>query len=139
MGPDERKHLLDAIFDQQLRGGEVAVPLDLFFRGNDDPGSIGCNLGDAHPSIAAFYRVLSALRDRADVQDIWIRICDAGDEMSWPYSDTAYVIAALPQGEIEAALAPLRFDEIHAGWMYGKPPAAPDPQAGFLAYSVWWD
>ncbi len=134
-----RARLIAEIANQKKLEGEIAVPLDLFFMGNDDQGSIGCNLGEDQPAIPEFYRRLAMLRDRKEVQDVWVRITDADDEESWPYADTVYVISSLPQGEIEAALGELMFDEITPAWMYGKPASAPEPIAGFTSYSIWWD
>jgi hypothetical protein len=134
-----RERLIAEVAAQRRVGGEIAVPLDLFFVGNDDPGSIGCNLGDRQPLICDFYEKLVLLRERPEVQDIWVRICDANDENRWPYTDTVYVISSLPQDEIEAALEGLGFDEVVAGWIYGRPESAPRPEAGSTPYSVWWD
>ena len=139
MDPEARKRLIVEIDAQKPDEGEVAVPLDLFFEGNDDPGSIGCNLGDEQPAIQEFYRVLSSLRQKPEVQDVLVRIFAVDDDSTWPYADTVYVISSLSQGEIEDALAPLKFDEVVAEWMYGKPVASPDPKPGFIPYSVWWD
>jgi hypothetical protein len=134
-----RARLMKEIAKQNEMGGEVAVPLDQFFQGNDDQGSIGCNLGSGQPSIPTFYELLASLREKPHVQDIWVRITDATDPASWPYCDTVYVLSSLTQSDIEAALADLLFDEVHCGWMYGKPASAPQPDKGFSAYSVWWD
>ncbi|MGF6228610.1 hypothetical protein QFZ27_002565 [Inquilinus ginsengisoli] len=140
MDRQARQRLIEEISEQQRAGsGEIAVPLDLFFDGNDDRGSIGCNLGDVQPAIAEFYRTLVALRRRPEVQDILVRICAVDDDESWPFADAVYVISSLPQSEIEDALIVLRFDEVLAKWMYGKPPAAAEPKPGFAPYSVWWD
>ena len=134
-----RGRLMAEIAAQKTVGGEIAVPLDLFFTGNDDPGSIGCNLGPQQPAIRDFYAAFSSLRERPEVQDIWVRIYDADDENCWPFSDTVYVISSLSQAEIKAALSSLKFDEVSSGWMYGKPVSAPVPKSGFKPYSVWWD
>lgn len=139
MDDQARARLAAEITTQEKVGGEIAVPLDLFFIGNDDPGSIGANLGDSQPRISEFFQILARLRDRPEVQDIWVRISAADDEYSWPYTDTVYVISSLTQSEIEAALGDLKFDEITSDWMYGKPASAPEPKTGFTAYSVWWD
>ncbi|MFE0756043.1 hypothetical protein ACFW16_18930 [Inquilinus sp. NPDC058860] len=140
MNRQARQRLIEEISEQQRAGPiEIAVPLDLFFDGNDDRGSIGCNLGDEQPAIAEFYRTLSDLRRRPEVQDILVRICAVDDDESWPFADTVYVISSLRQSEIESALAGLRFDEVVAKWMYGKPPAVAEPRPGFTPYSVWWD
>jgi len=42
------------------------VPIDVFFNGNDDAASIGCNLFK-HPGIDVFRRILLDGLDRADV------------------------------------------------------------------------
>lgn len=138
MDKETRERLLAEIATQRIRGGEIAVPLDLFFTGNDDRGSIGCNLADEQPPIAEFYKTLAALRDKPEVQEVWVRIYDVDDDR-WPYTDTVYVISSLPQSDIEDALRHLRFDEVLSDWMYGKPTSAPEPKQGFVPYSVWWD
>lgn len=51
-----RLRLVNEAISQEANGGEIAVPLDLFFEGNDDPGSIGCNLSDPRPNIQQFYQ-----------------------------------------------------------------------------------
>jgi hypothetical protein len=134
-----RQKLIADIVTQKAAGGEIAVPLDLFFTGNDDRSSIGCNLGDKQPAIQEFHAVLASLRERPEVQDILVRVYDADDDTSWPYTDTVYVISSLPQNAIESALERLRFDQVSAEWMYGKPASAPEPKPGFTPYSIWWD
>jgi hypothetical protein len=134
-----RARLVAEITEQKKLGGEIAVPLKLFFEGNDDRGSIGCNLGENQPEIEDFYQTLARLTERPEVQDVWVRITDSSDDESWPYSDTIYVISSLPQSEIESALHNLMFDEVFAGWMCGKPVSIPEPRSGFAAYSIWWD
>src|SRR5277367_246863 len=109
MDMEARGRLMSEILSQQAGGGEIAVPLDMFFAGNDDRGSIGPNLGNRQPAIAEFHGALSSLRERPEVQDIWVRICAADDEESWPYTDTVYVVSSLPKHEIEAALKNLCF------------------------------
>ena len=133
------QRLLAEITRQQKSSGEIAVPLELFFDGNDDRGSIGCNLGPDQPPIQEFYRTLAALRVRPEVQEVLVRILDADDDGRWPYTDTVYVISSLSQSDVESALKNLSFDDVTPGWMYGKPASAPEPKTGFVAYSVWWD
>ncbi len=60
------------------------VPIARFFDGNDDLGSIGCNL-DPHPGIDKFREVLTGLLGRADVQAVYAadgRDPAAGDQIS---------------------------------------------------------
>src|SRR5262245_38111426 len=66
-------------------GAEPVVDLELFFDGNDDPGSIGCNLID-HPGPAHFYAVLRSIRDRPDVHGVWIGISEVMAPDEWPFS-----------------------------------------------------
>jgi hypothetical protein len=69
------------------------VSVTKFFDGNDDLGSIGCNL-DPHPGIDAFRGVLTGLLSRPDVKAVYAQISelDPGDE-SWPFTDTVLVAA----------------------------------------------
>ena len=134
-----RGRLLSEIRAQRSRDEEVAVSLELFFTGNDDPGSIGCNLGSAQPSMETFRDVLLRLRARPEVQDLVVRITDAEDDTAWPFTDTLYVISSLPPKVLGEALSCLRYDALQRGWMHGKPPAVATPREGFSPYSVWWD
>lgn len=118
---------------------ELVVSLEDFFTGNDDLGSIGCNLGDEQPSIQEFFETLKRIRSKPQVQDVLIRICDYDDPESWPYSDTVYIIASVPLEEVRDWVVSLNSDEVHAEWMYGKPDAAPEPKKGMTPYSMWWD
>ena len=81
-----RRRIIAETRAQQSRGDEVAVSLELFFIGNDDPGSIGCNLGLDQPPVETFRDVLIRLRARAEVQDFVVRIADADDDTSWPFT-----------------------------------------------------
>jgi hypothetical protein len=118
---------------------EVVVSLEDFFNGNEDPGSIGCNLGDEQPPIAEFYGVLKAIRSRQDVQDVLVRIYEYDDPSSWPYTDTVYIITSASTDQVESWVESLKPSEIYPEWMYGKPAAAPEPKAGMTPHSVWWD
>lgn len=94
MGPAD----LLAEIDRQGGVGTTrpAVPLEVFFEGNHDEASMGCNL-DSHPGIATFYEVLAGIRDRPDVHDVLVGITEVMPEPEWPFSDHVYVITtALP-------------------------------------------
>jgi hypothetical protein len=64
--------------------GRALVTVSEFFDGNDDLGSIGCNLSD-HPGVDHFGRVLSDIEARSDVEEVWMRIYDL--EGNWPFSE----------------------------------------------------
>ena len=76
------------------------VPIERFFDGNDDLGSIGCNL-IPHPGFARFRQVLTGLLARPDVQAVYAQIAelDPGDE-SWPFTDTVLVVGTVPTDEL---------------------------------------
>ena len=107
--------------------------LDLFFDGNNDPGSIAPNL-DPHPAVETFERVLREIRDREDVADVVMQI----DEVipgEWPYVNGVYVITTARPEKVYQWAAELRPDE-YVGedgdvepWPVrpggGKPPARP--------------
>ena len=90
----------------------VLVSVDRFFDGNDDPGSIGCNLSP-HPGVAAFRDVLTALARRPDVRSVHLVISevDPGDEY-WPFADVVLVAGEIPETALRLALKGLRPDEV---------------------------
>jgi hypothetical protein len=137
----DRDKLLAKIVAQNPPGElrEIVVSLEDFFAGNDDRGSIGCNLGEQQPPIVEFYRQLREIRSKPNVQDVLVRIYDYDDPTSWPYTDTVYIISSAPLEEVKKWASSLLPDEVHAEWMYGKPPAAPEVKPGMTPYSVWWD
>lgn len=137
----DRDRLIAKIVAQNAEGEvhETVVSLEDFFTGNDDRGSIGCNLGEQQPAIGEFYRKLREIRSRPNVQDVLVRIYEYDDPTSWPFTDTVYIISSAPLREVKDWVAPLLPDEVYAEWMYGKPPAAPEPKPGMIPYSVWWD
>ena len=136
-----RENLLAKIEKQSAssNGIEIVVSLEDFFNGNDDLGSIGCNLGNEQPLVAEFYRVLKNIRSRPEVQDVLVRICDYSDPTSWPFSDAVHIITTAGHETVNAWVASLKPDEVYAEWMYGKPAAAPVLNSGMTPYSVWWD
>jgi hypothetical protein len=131
-------------------GGQDAYPvvsLDLFFDGNNDPGSIAPNL-DPHPGVETFERVLREIRDREDVSDVVVQI----DEVipgEWPYVNAVYVVTtARPEAVYEwaAELRPDEYvgedDEIEPWHMRpggGKPPGAPSVPQGHRVVTLFWD
>ena len=114
------------------------VSIVRFFDGNDDLGSIGCNLLE-HPGIDAFREVLTGLLHRPDVKAVYARIneLDPGDGC-WPFTDTVFIVGTIGLEELRRILTPLEPDEVDAGDAFGVPPTlAQDPDAPVLA--AWWD
>src|SRR5690349_12736194 len=106
--------LLASIREQSVDSdARPIVSLEAFFDGNEDLGSIGCNLSP-HPGVATFYTVLRAIRDRDDVQDVLVGITeDMGDE-EWPFSDTVYVLTRASAEDVQRWAARLE-PESNAG------------------------
>jgi hypothetical protein len=97
--------LADLLAEIDRQGGvgrtRPAVPLELYFEGNHDEASMGCNLGN-HPGIATFYEVLAGIRDRPDVHDVLVGITEVMSEPEWPFSDHIHVITTAAPAEVVA-------------------------------------
>ena len=136
-----REKLIEKIYQQGDPGSpdipNPVVSLDDFFQGNDDVGSIGCNL-DSHPGIDTFYQVLRSVRARESVQDVLVRI-NAVEDM-WPFSDVVYVISSSPLEQIREWLKPLQPDEVEDG-LYWDQKLATDVELlpGMRIMYAWWD
>jgi hypothetical protein len=115
------------------------LSLEDFFEGNNDLGSIGCNL-TPHPGIKIFYSVLKQIRERSNVQTVLIEISQGEYQYSdWVFSESLYVITSASKQEVEDWLKPLQPDEVGEGWSAGKPSAAPEVKEGMKIYWAWWD
>jgi hypothetical protein len=116
-------------------GREPVISLELFFEGNDDPGSIGCNLPD-HPGVHHFYTVLRHIRDRADVHDVRIGITEVMSRDEWPFSDHVYVVTTATTEDITHSAAELDPDP-RVDWWTDFPPI-PVPTGAHIV-TLWWD
>lgn len=115
------------------------VSLEAFFVGNDDPGSIGCNLpGQVAPS--EFATALSRIKARADVADVLVQIAMHDDPDSWPFSDTVWIITSASPDVVRSwipdRLAP---DAVLDGFPEDRPIARPPIRAGMRAVGLWYD
>ncbi|MGN9913528.1 hypothetical protein ACTMTJ_38925 [Phytohabitans sp. LJ34] len=120
-------------------GPEPVVSLEMFFDGNNDIGSIGCNLTE-HPGPERFYAILRTIRDRADVLDVWVGISEVMDDNEWPFSDHVYVVTTAAASEVAAWARELQPEEPTTEWWTGKPPAHPiHIPAGARLITLWWD
>ncbi len=139
-----RNELISRIFDiSDPNDSSLPSPVigpDDFFTGNEDLGSIGCNLDD-HPGIAYFHKTLKNIKGKKEVQDVLIEIYEIQeeDEDAWPYSERVYIIASVSRSKVEKWVSSLRPDEISEGWPYGTPINAPEIKEGYNIYNVWWD
>jgi hypothetical protein len=109
-----------------------------FFEGNDDLGSIGCNLSE-HPGVDRFHRVFKRIRSRGDVQDVMVEVKDLVDEGSWPFTDTVFVLTSMDQNELKKSVAELHPDEVGEFPEAGTPSDLPPLKTGMKVMGVWWD
>lgn len=136
-----REKLVEIIISQGYPEEETApiVTLEDFFKGNEDESSIGCHLLE-HPGLDTFYHVLLNIREREDVQDVFVEIMELeDDEDSWPFSERIYILTNAELEEVEEWVQPLEPSELDEGYAFGVPPSAPILNEGFKVYSVWWD
>ena len=133
------RELLEAIRAQPAESTQPppVVAADLFFDGNDDWGSIGCNLLH-HPGVQRFRELLTGLAKSSLVQAVLVEISDM-DEGAWPFSERVYVITSADPRDVETWVADLQPDEVSRGWAFGTPPAAPEFAPGHYVVALWWD
>jgi hypothetical protein len=114
------------------------VSIEQFFDGNDDQGSIGCNLMD-HPGVEAFRVALESLKARADVEAVYAQITelDPGAD-SWPFTDTVLVVGSISREELQETLAALEPDEVGPGTPDLLSPALSSADKS-KALVAWWD
>jgi hypothetical protein len=114
------------------------VSLEEFFNGNEDLGSIGCNL-TKHPGMGGFYADLKAIRARANVQDVFVAIHELDEETVWPFSECVYILTSARNEEVAKWMEKLQPIEISEGWLYQRPANAPKLKDGMRVVSCWWD
>lgn len=114
------------------------VPIDRFFDGNDDEGSIGCNLVP-HPGIGLFRETLLGLLQRPDVTAAYALITelDPGDD-AWPFSDTVVVTGTLTPEALHTAIADIQPDEVGPADSDAIGTLVFQPE-GNSALVAWWD
>ncbi|SMD11257.1 hypothetical protein [Kibdelosporangium aridum] len=117
---------------------EPVVPLALFFTGNHDPASIGCNL-DPHPGVPRFASVLGSIRAQPCVHDVLVGIDEVMGPDEWPFSGHVYVITTASGSEVAAWAADLRPETPSRGWWSPDRPPAIEVPPGHQVVTLWWD
>jgi hypothetical protein len=115
----------------------VLVTRSEFFDGNDDIGSIGCNLLD-HPGVSAFNDALQKIENMYGVSGVYLAIADLDETYdTWPFTDTVWIVTRLKASDFESILESLEPDEIVAfEERFSNPPEIPE---GYHLVYVWWD
>jgi hypothetical protein len=117
----------------------TVVSVEDFFDSNTDEGSIVCNL-IPHPGIDFFFKHLLEIRNHTEVQALLVQIYEVDEKMgTWPFSERIFVYTSLPKDEISRMMKSLKYDEIEAGFIWGRPLSSEIPQPGMKGYGFWWD
>lgn len=132
--------LADLLAEIARYGGasEPVVSLELFFTGNSDPASIGCNLVP-HPGVPRFAAVLGAIRSQPSVHDVLVGIDEIMGSDEWPFSGHVYVITTASVSEVAGWAADLRPEVPNQGWWNPDQPPAVEVTEGFHVVTLWWD
>jgi hypothetical protein len=116
------------------------VTLEEFFLGNDDYGSIGCNLS---PMLGPqfFYEKLKFIRSQPNIQDVLVGITEINEEdlTMWPFSDRIYLFTKATLEDIAHWTAALRPDAVEQDFAQRRPGSATELKAGYQCFSLWWD
>jgi len=114
------------------------VSIAQFLAGNNDPGSIGCNLLD-HPGLNTFRAVFDRLTDRPDVDAVYAQIAELDPGAgSWPFADTVFVVGNIARDHLVTEMTLLQPDEVSLV----AAPNVPSPlshHAQTPVHLVWWD
>ena len=115
------------------------VSLEEFFDGNDDLGSIGCNLID-HPGIKHFFDLLTKIRSRPDVADVLVGIYEVEEEDTtmWPFSEQVFIISNASKNDISDWVKSLEVDDISVESPSIIKPS-PDLPNNHKLFQLWWD
>ncbi|MEZ5998898.1 MAG: hypothetical protein R3B98_09415 [Hyphomonas sp.] len=139
MNHENLNRLLERIGDVNAKRRDLPlVTLEEFFAGNDDAGSIWCNVMCAPEPDEVFER-LKSIRDREDVADVRIMVTqyDGGRE-EWPFSDTIFFVTSASEGDVRAWLG----DEYQPNEVWVdefKRAERIDVPEGMAAIAAWWD
>jgi hypothetical protein len=116
------------------------VTLEEFFVGNDDFGSIGCNLT---PMLGPqfFFEKLKSIRSQPRVQDVLVEVTEVEEEdpAMWPFADRVYVYTDATAEDVAHWTMALQPNAIDEGFAHGKHDCAPELMPGYKCYGVWWD
>ena len=135
--PNNRQSLLQAIVAQpEHKEGRALVNVREFFNGNDDLGSIGCNLAQ-HPGLVSFRRVLEHIQALTTVNQVWLQIYDI-EEGEWPFSENVLIFGEVTTAEvakIATEIEPSEVNEMRMDWI----PSRDSTLTGLRYVNLWWD
>lgn len=120
------------------------VSLDEYFSENEEEDSIAPNnWGYGRPSIKVIYTRFKEIKNRPDVQGVYVGMHDewpdAFDDGLWPAAENIHIISSASEAELEKWVEGLGHDGVGLGWPYGEHKLSPKPQDGYFVYTVYWD
>lgn len=120
------------------------VSLDEYFSENEEEDSIAPNnWGYGRPSIKVIYTRFKEIKNRPDVQGVYVGMHDewpdAFDDGLWPAAENIHIISSASEAEVEKWIDGLDADGVGLGWPYGEHKLSPKPQDGYFVYTVYWD
>ena len=123
--------------DLEQQAWPQRVPIARYFDGNDELGSIGCNL-EPHPGISKFKNTLEGLLGRPGIEGVWAQISepDPGED-SWPFADTVVVAGSIGVSDLHKLVKKLRPDEVAEASNFSISPAFANLSSPLLV--IWWD
>jgi len=122
---------------------ETAIPLDLYFAGNTEQFCIiTCNTSKGI-SAERLHKELCAIRDRDDVESIFVRFTSYDDalvdEDTWINSDTVWIVTTASAEHVSEWVGDLCPSDVYEEVVddsFVNPPAIPP---GYRMVAVWWD
>lgn len=116
------------------------LTLEEFFEGNEEAGSIGCNL-DSYPEPSEFFSLLTGIRSKPEVSDVRVQITCLDDPWKqWPFSDTVWIITSVDPENVKSwfpvHLAP---SECWQGWIERTLYEPIEIKYGHLPVAAWYD
>jgi hypothetical protein len=119
-------------------GAAPIVGVEQFFDGNQDEGSIGCNLSE-HPGLDAFRNVLVGLLRRPDIEAVYAQIAEIDPGAGvWPFTDTVFVVGSIAVAELARLFTPLQPDEVAPANEEMVPSRIRETHRDQVLYA-WWD
>lgn len=140
-GSDARRAIWREIRKQGWRpdGDEVVspplVPLDTFFVGNFEEGSIAPNVSDI--PLETFREILYGIARRPDVQAVFCELNPEDDETMWPTCEAIHIYTEQPPDEVAEWVRMLKPDEVSRQKQQSSGDGA-SPTASQVV-RAWWD
>lgn len=114
------------------------VEVEQFFDGNDDLGSIWCNLHEPPEDMSRVSQFLKSIRSRSNVHGLRVLVSQYdGGEDEWPFSDAILVITEASTTEVQSWFKQFPPDEV---FIEENEKLLKDlTYSGKSAVRLWWD